>query len=159
MKIARVAAAMIFLCVPSVAIGAPKSGRAAVIPKFVGTVNAGNALRFLGGITDRVDKIVGLQVFIEPSSDETFRKKHYSVDEDERQFSISSGATGDSGGLEMVAPAEEVQFLHGSYVLDGFYVVKSGGMHQGTASVGLEKVNEGAVLLSTKFRVVEKGVR
>lgn len=144
------------------ASAAPRHHATGVIPKYVGEVNADNAARFLDNVAGRIDKIVGLKVIIEPSTDADFRRKGYLAMKDGRLFSVSAtptGGPGQSGGVEMVAPADEVGLMNGGFSLDGFYVIKNGGMHQGTVSVGLEKVDEGAVLLSTKFRVVETAVR
>jgi hypothetical protein len=52
-----------------------------------------------------------------------------------------------AGESEIVA-VEGFQFLHGAYVFDGFFVVKSGGVHQGTVSLSLQKTDEAQVRLS-----------
>jgi hypothetical protein len=54
---------------------------------------------------------------------------------------------GPGSETEMVADAG-FAFQHGSFVFDGFFVVKSGGMHQGIVSLYLDKADESAVLLS-----------
>ena len=126
------------------------------IPKFTGTVSAANAVKLLDAVSDRTDKLVGLQVYVEPSSDKTFSKTHYIASVDGGQFVLSKSEGNGGGGIEMVAPATEARWEHGGYVLDGFYLVKSGGLHQGIISVGLEKLRESDVLLSKKFRVILK---
>jgi hypothetical protein len=125
----------------------------AAIPKYVGTISAENAPQFLLDVANRVDQIVGVQVEIIPSGNGGPLK--YFVDRDDRLFVISGSVKNNFAqeGIEIVSPKDEASFLHGSWVLDGFYVVKSGGVHQGVASFGLQKVNEGEVLLSPKFAV------
>lgn len=135
------------------------AAREAVIPKFVGRVTPDNATRFLEGVVGRTDKIVGLQVHIQPGGDKTFAEDRYLAEANDVLFSMSKSDSLDGEGLEMVAPAAEAVWLHGDYALDGFYLVKSGGVHQGITSIGLERVDEAAVLLSTKFRVVVRVVR
>ena len=148
--------AALLVGVPSVALSAPKHHHAGqIIPKFVGMVDASNVERFLNAVGDNQDKIIGIRVAFDGMRPAKEPANGYAADADDDQFVISYG-TLESPGIEMVAPKSEASWQHGSYVLDGFYVVKSGGMHQGTLSYGLEKVDEGTVLLSTKYRVVER---
>ncbi len=123
------------------------------IPKYVGQITPRNVGILLNDVAARRDRIIGLQVQIAPNG--AGDPKGYVVDRDDRLFVISADvktALADDG-LEVVAPKDEASFLHGQWILDGFYVVKSGGIHQGVASFGLEKVDEGAVLLSPKYIV------
>ena len=127
--------------------------RVATIPKYVGRITPRNVGILLTDVAARRDRIIGLQIQIAPSGPGD--PKGYIVDRDDRLFVISADVktTFADDGLEVVAPKDEASFLHGWWILDGFYVVKSGGIHQGAASFGLEKVNEGAVLLSPKYIV------
>ena len=143
---------MVALAIPSTALASPRKGNE--IPKYVGAVSAKNVKPFLDAVSGHLDKIVGLKVFFDSTPN---RNTGYSASTDDRLFVVNYG-TLDKPGVEIVAPKAEASYLHGSWVLDGFYIVKSGGVHQGTVSVGLEKVDEGAVLLSTKYHVVQKPI-
>jgi hypothetical protein len=137
---------------PSLSSSAPRT-HVGTMPKYVGTISPDNAPQFLVDVANRLDQIVGIKVEVVPSGNDDPHK--YLVDRDDRLFVISASAKNNFAqeGIEIVAPYQEASFLHGSWVLDGFYVVKSGGVHQGIASFGLQKVNEGEVLLSPKYAV------
>lgn len=155
-----VLAAILAVSVPSVGLSASKTNHAArIIPKYVGEVNERNVERVLNMIGDHQDKIVGLQVMFDATPRGAQAANGYTADKDDGRLFVVSYGTLESPGIEMVVPKDEANYQHGGYVLDGFYLVKTGGMHQGTISYGLEKVDEATVLLSTKYRVVEQIVQ
>ena len=112
-------------------------------------------LRVSGAVTS--ESYPGLETFLFNSLDGIVGLK----------VSFDQAETGDAGALNAAAEGvmfvaylagpdsrseivanEGFHFLHGSYVFDGFYLVKSGGMRQGIVSLSLEQVEESAVLLS-----------
>jgi len=48
---------------------------------------------------------------------------------------------------------DDGRFEHSGYVLDGFYRVKSGGVHQGTSSFGLSSVDEAQIRLNGGLKI------
>jgi hypothetical protein len=52
-----------------------------------------------------------------------------------------------NGSFEIVVN-DEYHYGHGNYILDGYFLVKSGGIHQGVVSCGLIPVDEARVVLS-----------
>jgi hypothetical protein len=132
----------------------PVETRPETIPKYVGYLDDKTTPAFLVGIASHVDQIVGIRAQIRPSENAA-DPRDYTAADDDRLFVISEKVRNQFAdeGIEVVAPKDEVNWLHGSWVIDGFYVVKSGGVHQGIASFGLQKVNEGEVLLSPKYVV------
>jgi len=124
------------------------------VQRLVGNIIATNAVRALAMIADNQDKIVGLQVNVAGGSDEQFAKFGYLVSNDEPAYFLVSA--GKDGGYEVLIK-DGYRWEHGGYVIDGFYLVKSGGMHQGTLSYGLEPVSEAAVRLNRT--VVDRPIR
>ncbi len=51
-------------------------------------------------------------------------------------------------GTEYLFPKGSYFFLHGSYIVKGYFIVRSGGMHQGVSSVAFERVDDATVLLN-----------
>lgn len=51
-------------------------------------------------------------------------------------------------GTEYLFPKGSYSFLHGSYIVKGYFIVRSGGMHQGVSSVAFERVDDATVLLN-----------
>lgn len=135
-------------CIAVSAVGSPAAEAAdcarLTLLRMTGTVTADNAAAFTEFVAKHQDKVIGLQVRIAPGTPTDFTAKHYLAEVDERLFVVFKRGA-DEGGIEVVAPKDEAGWLHGEYVLDGFYVVKSGGMHQGTLSYGLEKTDEGII--------------
>jgi hypothetical protein len=118
------------------------------VTRLSGEVDAAHAEAFLSKVADHVDGIVGVQVWIEPSegSDAT-----YQVGQDDDRLVISNET------YELLAPQSAWRWEHGRYVIDGFFLVKSGGVHQGVSSVALEAVSESAVRLKPNLTVVDSG--
>lgn len=139
-------AALTCLAIPTVApLTVEAAGRPRLtLLRMTGTVTADNAASFTEFVAKHQDKVIGLQVHVTPGTQADFTAKHYMAQTDDRLFVIFKRGD-NNGGIEVVAPKGEAGWLHGDYVLDGFYVVKSGGMHQGTLSYGLEKTDEGAI--------------
>ena len=78
--------------------------------------------------------------------------------------SLESVEKGDSQGLifwdksaEYGFPKDTYFILHGSYIIKGYFIARSGGMHQGIISNAFEKVNDVQVMLAPN--VVEKRVK
>ena len=51
-------------------------------------------------------------------------------------------------GTEYLFPKGSYVYLHGSYMVKGYFIIRTGGMHQGVSSVAFEKVDDAIVLLN-----------
>ncbi len=49
---------------------------------------------------------------------------------------------------EYLFPDGTYTYLHGSYVVDGYFIARSGGVHQGVISNAFEKIDDLSVLLN-----------
>ena len=49
---------------------------------------------------------------------------------------------------EFLFPAGAYRFQHGAYRVDGYFIARSGGVHQGIVSNAFEKIDDTAVMLS-----------
>jgi hypothetical protein len=95
-----------------------------------------------------LDKIVGLKLYITP--DET--KERYGVSENEDLKALVVWGE----NYEILFPRGSYRYEHGSYVVDGFFLPKNGGMHQGIVSIGLEAVDEVTVRTNAKYQVAKE---
>ena len=149
---------------PKANISSPAQARPVpkkTIYKYVGTVNSANANYFMSRVADNVDKIIGIQIAVDRGDSDVpgGGDSSYLVYQDQKSGQFSASKTdADGGGIELVVPAIEANFQHGDYVIDGFYMVKAGGVHQGVASFGLEKVDESEILLNQHLKIVVRSV-
>lgn len=125
------------------------------IVTYTGEVNAGSAERFNNLISENVDKVIGLQVLVDPSSSTDFDNHGYLANVLDGQMVISKTDPVQGGGTEVVTNAP-VQWMMGGLSIDGFFVVKPGGLNQGIASFGLQPVDEAAVRLNPAVKIVNK---
>ena len=147
----------VFVLALLIAATTASESRPAALPpvqRLVGNIGPANAVRALAMIADNQDKIIGLQIGVAGGSDEQFAKFGYLVSNDEPDYFLVSA--GKDGGYEVLVK-NGYRWEHGGYVIDGFYLVKSGGMHQGTLSYGLEPVSEADVRL--RRTVVDRPIR
>lgn len=122
-----------------------------VVPVFTGEVTYENSERFTVALANRVDTIVGVQVTVDPTNASS--PDGYLVDGISDSGGVYISRTeGRMGGIQI--NARDAYWRHGSYVIDGFYVVKYGGMGQGIMGYQLQPVDEAAVRLSPA-RLVE----
>ena len=49
---------------------------------------------------------------------------------------------------EYLVPKDSFFFLHGSYIIKGYFIARSGGVHQGVVSNAFEKISDAQVMLS-----------
>jgi hypothetical protein len=109
-----------------------------------GPITTSNYKGFEQFLFNSMDTIIGLKVDF--SANENASEGEVFADATDNQFvAYLIGANRES---EIVA-TENFQYLHGNFVVDGFFVVKSGGMHQGVVSLYLQKTDEAQVRLSS----------
>jgi hypothetical protein len=127
--------------------------RQSKIYSVAGEITAASYKGFEQFLFNSLDTVIGLKV-------------SFNGNEDANVGDVSAGANdgqfvaylqGPGGESEIVA-REGFQYLHGDYVFDGFFVVKSGGMHQGIISLFLDRTDEAQVRLSNA-RIVEIDAR
>lgn len=114
-----------------------------------GAITSDNFDRVSEIVMDELNDVVGLQLRQEVWPDqenppvqvhslETGRLVIYKRDDAEIELVINGG----------------VSWQHGGWNVDGFYIVKPGGTHQGISSFGLTQVDEAAVRLNPAVRIV-----
>lgn len=101
-------------------------------PLYAGVVRAGTATRFTELLADRLDKVVGLSVRIMPNTEAEFSRQRYLVNRDPKYLGVTKG------DIEIVIDGAFKQ-RGGVCVVEGFFRVASGGMHQGIQSYGLKR--------------------
>jgi hypothetical protein len=159
-QLARLAAfALATVVVGSTSMAAPvhrHPAAARVVVMYTGEVNVNTAAKFTTTVSNNLDKVIGLKVYVDPGNDADLEKNAYLVGYDNNQFSVWKGKPGESGGGIEVVRNGLIDRTMGFYVIDGFYIVKSGGLHQGTLSYGLQPVDEGVVRLNPAVKVVQR---
>jgi hypothetical protein len=131
---------------------APAQNASTTIVVYTGHVDAQSAERFLGLISGSRDSVIGLDVTVQPSDDADTR---YASGRDGSRLVISSGDP-------LNAPQEVV--INGPVAqtwdmwrVDGFYLIKFGGMHAaGAMSWGALPVDEAALRLNPAIRVIRR---
>jgi hypothetical protein len=125
------------------------------VSTYSGEVNERTAARFVQLISHNVNRVIGLRVAVEPSSDSDFARSGYMADRDGPQFVISKSNLQNGSGIEVVTNGP-VGRDAGMFILDGIYIVKAGGMHQGIESFGLQPVDEATVRLNPTVKIEER---
>ena len=123
------------------------------VTELQGRITLENFVTFEKFIAANLNKVIGLQVTVDKSGDnDILQASDSEFDSQTRQVAIY---VRNNQGSEIVATGG-YSFQRGAYVFDGFYIVKSGGVHQGTVSYGLVRADETVVRLSgTKLRRVK----
>lgn len=121
-----------------------KAASVPAIIRLVGAIAQDNSASFANTISENEDKIIGIKVSVEPGETDG-----YLVNKGDDYLGITAGE------FELVVQSG-YRWEHGGYVVDGFYLVKGGGMHQGIISYGLEPVDEGTLRANPSVRIVDK---
>ena len=56
--------------------------------------------------------------------------------------------------VEYIFPDGSYSFQHGSYIINGYFIARSGGVHQGVVSEAFERLDDSKVLLNPAVREV-----
>lgn len=138
----RLTLAMIATCLLA---GAATAQSQRTVPVYTGQVTYENSQSFTTALANRVDTIVGVKASVAPT--EAGVLNGYLVDSMADDAGVYISRTeGRMGGIQINAPS--AYWRHGNYIIDGFFVVKYGGMGQGVMGYQLKPVDEAAVLLS-----------
>lgn len=132
------------------AVSSTAVAQTVTVPVVEGGVTLATVDPFSTAIDNQMDRVIGLKVRIEPHT-EAERQAGYYADADEGYLNVGFSAGLGEGGYEIII-RDGFRWEHGGWVIDGFYLVKSGGMHQGTISYGLEAVDEATVRLNPALR-------
>jgi len=131
---------------------APREVRTVVV--YTGVVDASTAERFLDVIGDNLDSVIGLDIAVAPSRDNDER---YLVGPSDGRFVISAGDP-----LNMpreVVIGGDVGTTMDMTTVNGFYLIKSGGMHAaGAISYGARPVDEAALRLNPHVRIIRREI-
>lgn len=126
--------------------------RVATVMVYEGIVDARSAQRFKDLISENTDKVIGLKVVVEQSREEDVK---YFVSRGDDDLTIAVGDPFD-GPVELVinGPTGTTMAMH---TIDGFYLIKSGGMHTvGAISFGAIPADEAAMRLNPNIRIVTR---
>lgn len=137
------AACTVFLCCISYSSAGPK------ISALDGSLHIKTWKEFVDFVSDNTDKIVSVKIWVDAKKHDN-KKGVLVADISQKQLVIyKTGMDGSGGDYDAeVVVNDNYRYEHGQYVIDGFFVIKSGGMHQGILSYGLNGVPDSQVLLS-----------
>jgi hypothetical protein len=114
-----------------------------------GSITAENFDRVAEIVMDELHDVIGLQLRQEVWPDDT--------DPPLQVYSMDTGRLvifkRDGTEVELVINGG-IAWQHGGWNIDGFYMVKPGGTHQGVSSFGLIQTDEAAVRLNPAIRLV-----
>jgi hypothetical protein len=118
------------------------------VRQFSGTFPSTESARFFEAVTDDCNRVVGLSLVVEPTEDHA----------DAQVFAHGSeklvlSRRDSNGGTELNINGG-FRWEHGSWIVDGFYLVKPGGMFQGISCFGLLAADEAAIRLDSSVRIV-----
>ncbi|KQT71570.1 hypothetical protein ASG54_18910 [Aureimonas sp. Leaf460] len=108
-----------------------------------GVLDAQTYRGFEAFLFNSMDRVVGLDIRVE-------------IAEDTGPGSIEAGVSPDGKFVAYLVDGKDSEIVaqegfvrsRGSVIFDGYFVVKSGGLHQGIESLFLDKIEEASVLLS-----------
>jgi hypothetical protein len=124
------------------------------IPQLQGTLTEDTYPDLEKFVDDHVNKVVGLKITVERSGSDAAPLQ---ASEDNGQLVVYLKSTPDEPSESEIVAGNGFTFRNGSYVLDGLFMVKNGGTHQGVVSYSLKKMNEAALDTSIKFEQIELG--
>jgi hypothetical protein len=134
------------MCVAAIAAGVGQAQgqerRTKIVPELHGHVSIRNFEQFESFVADNLEQVVGLKVTVAKADGDAdpLQAADAPFDAKRRQLAIYRK---DNQESEIVSTGG-YGFRDGSFVLDGFFVVRSGGVHQGIISYGLEKTKKPA---------------
>ncbi|MBL6458310.1 hypothetical protein JMJ55_23505 [Belnapia sp. T6] len=144
----------ILLC-SVITLRASQASAQVAISQLEGALTQENFAQFEEFISDNLDKVIGLKL----SAAANTGRSGLQVTETNGQVAIYLPHDPKRvGSIEVVANSG-YRWEHGGYVFDGFFLVKSGGMHQGIISYGLLPVSEAQVRLTPGLSIAVHHLR
>lgn len=117
-------------------------------------MDAKSAERLTDLISANTDKVIGLKLSVEKSTDSD--KRYYSSLSD-NQLNITSGDPMDAPVEVIINDGVGTTTAGAFYTADGFYLIKSGGTHAaGAVSFGALPVSEATIRLNPHINLITK---
>lgn len=120
------------------------------IRQFRGTLSCSNASRLFDAVVEDCDRVVGLSLLAEPQNDDQ-RLQIWAHGTEKLVLFLKEQA--DDSGVELNVNGG-FRWEHGSWIIDGFFLVKPGGMFQGTCCFGLLDADEASIRLNPSVRII-----
>ena len=133
--------------IAAIGIAFPIAARAEQVQvlRVNGVLNARTYRGFEAFLFNSLDTVVGLKISVD-------------IAEGSADGTVSAGVSSDGQFVAYLVGGKDSEIVgqagftqsRGSVLFDGFFIVKSGGMHQGIESLFLEKADDASVLLSSR---------
>src|SRR5262249_49907802 len=120
------------------------------IPQLRGTLTESTYPEFEKFVDDHVNKVVGLKITVERSGSDDAPLQAAA---DNGQLVVYLKSTPDEPSESEIVAGNGFTYQNGVYVVDGLFIVKNGGTHQGIVSYSLKKANEAATKLDPSVRL------
>ena len=126
------------------------------IAQLRGTLTESNYPEFEKFVDDHVGKVIGLKIIVERTGSDAAPLQ---ASADNGQLVVYLKSTPDEPSESEIVAGNGFTYHNGSYVIDGLFIVKNSGMHQGVVSYSLKETNESATKLdpSIKLEQIELG--
>lgn len=112
------------------------------VPILTGHLTAENFGFFEEFVIENLDRVVGLDMWVDQADDEARLQAHAEADDKLFIFYLRPEPQ------TQISVLEGHNFRHGSYIFDGFFVVKASGTYQGVLTYFLKSTDEAQVRLS-----------
>ena len=123
---------------------APAIAKTIDVEFLQGTIDP-KTIEDLGGLAFRnYDHIVHLKIAVDWTAD----KRHEETTGYKRLIFWNDSA-------EYLFPNSTYFYLHGDYMINGYFIPRSGGMHQGVISIAFEKIDYTQVLLNPNVNEIK----
>jgi hypothetical protein len=126
------------------------------IPELFGTLTESTYPEFEKFVDDHVNGVIGLKITIERSGSDSAPLQ---ASADNGQLVVHLKSTPDEPSESEIVAGKDFSYRNGSYLLDGLFIVKNSGTHQGVVSYSLQKAKESVTKLdpSIKLEQIELG--
>jgi hypothetical protein len=122
------------------------------ILQLSGTLTESTYPEFEKFIDDHVNKVVALKITVQRSDSDAAPLE---ASADNGQLVVYLNSTPDEPSESEIVAGNGFSYQHGSYVIDGLFMVKNGGTHQGVVSYSLKKTDGSAARLDPSIKLEE----
>jgi hypothetical protein len=126
------------------------------IPQLSGTLTESTYQEFEKFVDDHVNKVIALKITVQRSSSDAAPLQ---ANADNGKLVVYLNSTPDEPSESEIVAGNGFSYQNGSYALEGFFIARNSGMHQGVISYSLKKADGSAAKLdpSTKLEQIELG--
>jgi len=124
------------------------------IPQLSGTLTESTYPEFEKFVDEHVNKVIALKITVERSASDAAPLQ---ADANNGQLVVYLNSAPDEPSESEIVAGGGFSLHNGSYVLEGLFTVKNGGMHQGVISYSLKKADGSAADPSIKLEQIELG--